>query len=126
MSAFAALSLQNNAAVAQAFNPQSIDAAGVATWYGTETVLDAKKKVTLSVSLPKNGSTVSRVKQRISVPIMDAVDATKKIADAYVDITFVLPKQASETVRLDLRKYADQLLINAVTTAAVQNLEAIY
>lgn len=126
MSAFAALSLQNNAAVAQTFNPQSIDAAGVSIWLGTETVLDAKKKVTMSVSLPKNGSTVSRVKQRITVPVMDAVDPTKKVAEAYVDTVFVLPKQASETVRLDLRKYADQLLTNAVTTAAVQNLEAIY
>lgn len=125
MSAFAALSLQNNAAVAQTFNPQSIDA-GVSVWLGTEPVLDAKKKVTMSVNLPKNGSTVSRVKQRITVPVMDTVDATKKIAEAYVDMVFVLPKQASETIRLDLRKYADQLLTNAVTTAAVQNLEAIY
>jgi hypothetical protein len=126
MSAFAALSLQNNAAVAQTFNPQSKDASGVSSWLGTETVLDAKKKVTMSVTLPKNGSTVSRVKQRVIVPVMDPADTTKKVAEAYVDVVFVLPKQASETVRLDLRKYADQLLINAVTTAAIQNFEDVY
>jgi len=57
---------------------------------------------------------------------MDTVDTTKKVAEAYVDVVFVLPKQASETIRLDLRKYADQLLINAVTTAAVQNFEDVY
>lgn len=126
MSAFAALTLQNNAATNVVFNPQSIDSAGVATFLSTDTVLDSKKRVTMSVTLPKGGSPVARVKQKIVVPIMDTVDANKKVAEAYVSIEFVLPKIASETVRLDLRKYADTLLTNAVTTAAVQGLEAIY
>lgn len=126
MSAFAAISLQNEAAVAQTFNPANIDSAGVAKWLGTETVLDGKKSVTMSVILPKNGSSVVRIKQRISIPVMDAVDVTKKIADCYADVTMVLPKQASATNRLDLRKYIDQLVTNAVTTAAVSNFESIY
>lgn len=126
MAAFAALSLQNNAAVAQTFNPQSKDAQGVSVWLGTETVLDAKKKVTMSVNLPKNGSTVTRVKQRVLIPIMDSVDTSKKIAEAYADVVYVLPKQASETVRLDLRKFIDQLTLAAVTTAAVQNYEDVF
>lgn len=126
MSAFAALSLQNNAAVAQTFNPASIDSAGVAKWLGTETILDGKKSVTMSVNLPKNGSTVVRVKQRVSIPVMDAVDVTKRLSDAYVNVEFVMPKTASETTRLDLRKYVDQLVTNAVTTAALQNFESIY
>lgn len=126
MSAFAVLSLLNEAAVAQTFNPASIDSSGVAKWLGTESVLDAKKSVTMSVSLPKNGSTVARVKQRIVIPIMDAVDATKKVGECYANIEMVLPKIASSTNRLDLRKYVDQLAINAVTTAAVTNFESIY
>lgn len=126
MSALAALSLLNNAAVAQTFNPVGIDSAGVAKWFGTETVYDGKKLVTMSVSYPKNGSSVVRVKQKVSIPVMDAVDTTKKIADCYANIEFVLPKQASETIRLDLRKYVDQLVLHAVSTAAVQNLENIY
>lgn len=126
MTAFAALSLQNNAAVAQTFNPVAIDSNGVAKWFGTETVLDGKKSVTMSVSLPKNGSNVVRVKQKVSVPVMDTVDVTKKITDAYANIEFVFPKQASETVRLDIRKYVDQLVLHAVTTAAVQNFETQY
>lgn len=126
MTAFAALSLLNDAAVAQTFNPANIDSAGVAKWLGTEAILDAKRSVTMSVSLPKNGSSVARVRQRVLIPIMDTVDATKKVAEAYADVTLVLPKQASSTVRLDLRKFTDQLLVNAVTTAAVTNFESIY
>jgi hypothetical protein len=38
----------------------------------------------------------------------------------------VLPKQATETNRLDLRRYTEKLLENAVSTAAVTNFEAIY
>lgn len=126
MSAFASLTLQNNAAANVVFNPQSIDSAGVATWISSDSVYDARKKVTMSVSLPKNGSSVVRVKQKLFAPVMDSIDATKKVAEAYVTIEAVLPKQASETLRLDMRKLADTLLANAVSTAAYQNLEAIY
>jgi hypothetical protein len=126
MSAFAALSLLNNAGTAVVFNPQSIDASGVAKWTTNEASYDAKRVVTMSVSLPKNGSSVIRIKQKVLVPIMDAVDATKKVGEIYVNIETVIPKLASETNRLDVRKLADTLLQNAVSTAAFQNLEAIY
>lgn len=126
MSAFAAVTLQNNAAANVVFNPAAIDSSGVARWMTNDSVFDAKKLVTMSVTLPKNGSSVTRIKQKVSVPIMDTVDTNLKVADAYVTIEAVIPKLASETIRLDLRKYADTLLQNAISTAAYQNLEAIY
>lgn len=126
MTALAALTLNNNAAVAQTFNPSGIDSQGVAKWLGTETVFDGKKSVTMSVTHPKNGSTVVRVRQRIMIPIMDTVDTTKKVAEAYADLQFVLPKQASLTNRLDLRKFTTELVAHAVSTAAVTDFEAIY
>lgn len=126
MAAFATLTLQNNAAANVVFNPQSIDGSGVATYLTSDAVYDAKKKVTMSVSLPKNGSSVARIKQKVMIPIMDTVDANLKVAEAYVTIEAVVPKIASETNRLDLRKLADTLLQNAVSTSAYQNLEAIY
>lgn len=126
MSAFAALTLQNNAAANVVFNPQSIDSTGVATFVTADSVFDARKRVTMSVSLPKNGSTVIRIKQKVVVPVMDTVDAALKVGEAYVNIEAVIPKLASETIRLDIRKYADTLLQNAISTAAFQNLEAIY
>lgn len=125
MSAFATLTLQNNAAANVVFNPANIEN-GIASWYTANSIYDAAWRVTMQVKRPINGSTVARVKQRVSVPVMDAVDTTKKIGEGYVDVEFVLPKVMSETNRLDLRKMVDTLITNAITTAAVQNLEAIY
>lgn len=126
MSAFATLTLSDNAAAAKTFVPTSINSAGVAKWLGDETVLDGKKSATMSMSLPQNGSTVARLKQRISVPIMDTVDTTKRIAEAYVNIEYVLPKQASLTDRLNLRAFLVDLSGEAITTASLTNLESIY
>jgi len=127
MTAFASLTLPNNAAANQTFGPSGIDQKGVAKWMTTsEASLDARRTVTMSVTLPKNGSSVVRVKQRVAIPIMDAVDTTKKIAEAYANIELVLPKQATSTNRLDLRKYAEKLIADAVTTAAVTDFESIY
>jgi hypothetical protein len=126
MTAFATISLLNNAAVEQAFTPQSIDSVGVANWLDAGTTFDSKRKVSMSVSLPRNGGTVSRIKQKVTIPVMDSIDTTKKVAEAYVIIEAVIPKLASETIRLDLRAMAKDLLNDAVSTAAYQNLEAIY
>ena len=126
MSAFASLSLTNAAAAAVVFNPSSIDSSGVARWLTSDAIYDSKKAVTMLVSYPKNGGQVCRIKQKIVIPIMDTVDASKKVAEAYVNIESVIPKNASENVRLDLRKFAETLLTNAVSTAAYQHLEGIY
>lgn len=127
MTAFAVLSLANTAMTAIAFNPVGIDSSGVARWMTTsETSLDARRSATMSVGLPKNGSNVVRVKQRVAIPVMDTVDTTKKVAEAYVNIEFVLPKQASDTVRLDLRAFAKNFVDHAATTAAVTNFESQY
>lgn len=126
MTAFAALSLLNNAAVAQTFSPVNIDSAGVAKWFSNEAILDAKKVVTFSQTLPKNGSPVVRHKMRISIPTMDTIDATKRIGDNYVNIEFVTGKASSSTIRLDLRAYVASLLNNAAVTAALTSLETQY
>lgn len=126
MSAFAPLTLLNNAGTNVVFNPQSIDSEGVATYLSGDAILDAKKKVTISVNLPKGGSTVARVKEKIVVPIMDTIDFNKKVAEAYVTVDFVLPKLASQTIRMDLRKYIHALIDDAITKAAIQDLESIY
>lgn len=126
MSAFASLTLQNNAAANVVFTPSAIDKDGVATWYGTGAVLDARPRATLKVSNPKTGSSVARVTGKVVVPVMDIVDTTKKVADVIGSFEFVLPKQATETQRLDIRKLVDTMIENAITTAAVQYVESIY
>lgn len=126
MGAFASLALQNNAAATVTFAPSAIDSNGVASWFVTNAIYDARWKATMQVSLPKNGSSVARVKQRIVIPVMDTVDTTKKVGEGYVNVEFVFPKQMSQTNRLDLRKLVDTLLQHAVTTAAATDLESIY
>lgn len=126
MSAFATLTLQNNAAANVVFTPNSIDSLGVAAWFAPGTVLDARPRATLSVKNPKGTSNVARVTGKVAVPIMDLIDPSKKVAEVLGTFEFVLPKQATETQRLDIRKMVDTMLTSAVVTAAVQNVEAIY
>ncbi len=126
MTAFANVTLQNNAAANVVFTPSKIDADGVALWYSTASVLDARPRCTLKVVPPSGNSSVGRVQGRVAVPIMDTVDTSKKIGECLGTFEFVLPKQATETQRLDIRKLLDTLVQNAVTTAAVQYLESQY
>jgi len=126
MSAFATLTLQNNAAANVVFSPVSIDASGVATWLTSDSVYDAKKSVTMSVSLPKKGGSVSRIKQKIVIPIMNSVVTTQKDGEIIANVEVVIPKIASSTDRLDARKYVQTLVADAVSTAAFTNLESIY
>lgn len=126
MSAFASLTLQNNAAANVVFTPSAIDKDGVATWYSTGAVLDARPRATLKVTNPKSGSSVARVSGKVVVPVMDTVDTTKKVADIIGTFEFVLPKQATQTNRLDIRKLVDTMITNAIITAAVQDIESIY
>jgi hypothetical protein len=126
MPAFAALTLTDSASANHVLNPTAIDSSGVAKWLGAETVYDGKVSCTQSVSLPKNGSTVVRVKQRIAIPVMDAVDATKKVGEAYVNVEYVMPKQAPLATRLDLKAYLADLTGESLTTAALTSFESAY
>lgn len=126
MSAFATLTLTNSAAANIAFAPASIDSNGVATWLAPGSSLDARPKATMRVSLPKSNGTVARVKQRVTIPVMDTVDTSKKIAEGYVDVEFVFPKKMSETDRLNLKAFIIDMLGESITTDAVQNFGAIY
>lgn len=126
MSAFANLVLVNNAAANVTFTPANIDSDGVATWYSTGTVLDARPRASILVRNPKGNSNVARVTGKVVVPIMDTVETTKKVAEVVGSFEFVLPKQASETQRLDIRKMVDTMITNAITTNAVQYIESIY
>lgn len=125
MTAFAALTLKNAADADVTFGPADIES-GVATWLTSDDIFDAKKRVTMAVVRPKPGGSVVRVKQKVLVPLMDAVDTAKKIGEAYASVEIVMPKTMSSTARLDLRKHVETLVSNAVTTAAVTSFEGIY
>lgn len=125
MTAFAAFTLENASNQPVAFNPQSTKD-GISKWFDTNTVYDAKRAITMSLTLPKNGSTVIRSKMKVVIPIMDTIDVSKKVGEAYANIEFVLPKSSALVVREDLRRFAENLLGTAVVTAAVSNFESVY
>jgi len=126
MPAIAAISINDSVPAAQSFTPLNLDSTGVARYGTSAAVFDAKSIITHSVSLPKNGSTVTRVKQKIVIPIMDTVDTTKKVAEAFANIEYVLPKNASALVLANLQAYVKNLAAHAVTTAAVGSFENVY
>nr|URG16502.1 MAG: coat protein [Leviviridae sp.] len=127
MSAFANITLGDRTPTNVVFGPAGIDSSGVAKFLvAADASYDAKRSLTMSVALPKNGSNVVRVKQKVMIPIMDAVDSSLKVAEAYVTMEAVIPKQASLAQRQDLKAFAKNFLLDAVTTAAYENFEAIY
>lgn len=126
MAAFATLTLTNNAAANVVFAPSKIDANGVATYYSTASVIDARPSASLAVRVPSKTSNVARVTGKIVVPVMDVVNTSLKIAECIGSFELVLPKVATETQRLDARKLLDTLLQNAISTSAVQYLESVY
>jgi hypothetical protein len=126
MSAFAPITLVDEAAGNIVFSPSSLDKDGVATWRSADTMLDAQFVVTQSLTVPKTNGQMIRLKQRIMIPIFDAIDTTKKIGEAYANVEIVAPRFSTDIVRKDLRAYAKSMLGHAVTTAALSNLEAVY
>lgn len=125
MPAIAALVLKNNAATDVTFAPAG-QTNGITTFMTDDSVFDAKRKVTTSIQLPKPGSSVSRIKFKVTVPIMDTVDASKKNAEIVINIDAVLPKSSSVAQRLDARNFARDLLTHANVTSMFTSLENYY
>lgn len=122
MPAIAALSLKNNAEASVTFAPNGLTN-GIATFLTNDSVFDAKRKLTASVQLPKPGSSVSRVKFKMSVPIMDPVEVTKRVAEIVINVDAVLPKSSSVAQRLDARNFTRDLLAHADVTKMFTDLE---
>jgi hypothetical protein len=127
MSAFATLALQNNAGTTVNFAPLTIDSAsGVASYGTSDAVYDQKSVVTASVKYPSKSSTKARLRLKVTVPLMDTVDTTKKVDEAIGTVELAFPKNMSSTDRLNLRKYVQTLVADAVTTAFATSFEGIY
>lgn len=127
MSAFASLSLKNQAAVEVVYSPADIDpVSGVARWLGAGAVYDARTQVTLSLSYPKGNGSKVRVRGKISVPVMDTVDTTKKVDENIATFEFSLSKKSPLLVRQDLRAALADFCIDTVVVKAIEDFENIY
>lgn len=128
MTALAVLTLNDGQAtpVATPFSPTSIDSSGVAKWLDANATFDAKRIITLSVQHPKGNSAVVRIKAKVLIPTMDPVVTTKKLAESYVNIEFVMSKLALAQQRKDLRAFTINLMAHAAMIAAVDSFEGQY
>lgn len=127
MPAFAALVLKNNAATNVTFNPLTIDTTtGVASYATADANWDAKTIVTASSSTPSGKSSRARQRIKVTLPIMDAIDVTKKIDEVIVDVSISYPRSSTSLQRNDCRAYADSALQSAIATAFASSYEGIY
>jgi hypothetical protein len=127
MSAFANITLVNNAAANVVFYPMTIvTSTGVAMYATSDAVFDAKSILTISTKQPAGANTRAKYRAKVTIPVMDAVYTTKKIDEAIVTVDFSLPRDLGSTPRLDARAYIKALIADAVTTAFLTSYEGIY
>ncbi len=127
MSAFANLSLKNQAAVETVFAPANIDpSTKVAAWLGAGVSLDSRNRASLSVILPSGSGTRVKIRGKVSIPVMDPVLTTQKVDESIATFEFSLPKNAVLGQRQDLRAFIADFLVDPTVIAAIENYESIY
>lgn len=127
MSAFATLNLKNQAGTEVAFAPAQIDpSTKIARWLASGSSYDAKPSAQIVVDLPKNGSTRIKVKGKVSIPVMDPIDASKRIDENLCAFEFSLSKTSVLLDRQNLRAHIADFLTDAVVVAAIEQFEAVY
>jgi len=127
MSQFTTLVLKDTAGTDVNFLNSRIDyASGVATWLGVGSTFDGKTKVTFSMTLPSAKTTRARIKVKVAIPIMDPLDATKKVDEIVFNGEYVLPKNSINTSRQLLQAYVISLFGTSVLDRAVFAFEGVY
>jgi hypothetical protein len=127
MSAFATLSLKNQAGTEVNYSPADIDQkTGVARYLGAGAVYDERPQVTVSVSYPSGKGTKIRVRGKISFPVMDPVDTTKKVDEQLALFEFSLAKNSALASRQNLRAAIADFLTDTVVVKAIEDFESVY
>lgn len=127
MPAFATINLKNQAATETAFTPADINpSTKVARFLGAGASYDAKPIVTVSTTLPSGSSTKVRIRGKISLPIMDPVDSTRKIDEVIGTFEFSFPRSSALADRQNCRAFLADLAVDPVIVAAVENYESVY
>lgn len=126
MTAFANVVLTDSASANRTFVPASIDQNGVARWFETASVLDARLGVSLSTRLPTKGGNVARVTGKLVIPVMDTVDTSLKVGEIIGTFEFVIPKRATTTQKHDARSLMYAFIGDANVLAAVRDQLSVY
>lgn len=129
MSAFAPVSLKNQAGTETAFNPTTVErnaSINVANWAAAGTVYDGRHKLSASLQLPTSRSPRAKVKLKVTIPHMSSVDPNLKLDESIINLDFSLAKISGLVDRQNIRAYAADLLTDAIVIAMVENYEGIY
>lgn len=127
MSQLATLQLKNQAGVEVNFAVNGVNYTNnVASWSAAGASYDAKTIATFSLVPPTTKSTRARLRLKVTVPIMDAVQTTLKVDELIANVELVLPKTSVLADRQNLRAFIADFLTDAVVVAAVENFEGVY
>lgn len=109
------------------FTPIGQDSKGVWTYLSPDdSVYDARQKVTQSFRLPNQKSKVARAQVKLSMPIMDSVDPTKKSGEIFANLEVVIPKFADAATRTQFLYELKGLLYTSVVSSALVEMESMY
>jgi len=139
MSAIAAITLADGLAtpVNHTFAPVSIDPMGVAQWADRSGgIALGYPVITFKVKQPTKLALNYRVTAKVVTPVLEVTSpstasgiqpAPTKAYDLIGNIEFILPERSTLAQRQVFFSYVRNFLANApVTTAAVENFEAVY
>lgn len=128
MSSFTNLSILDSVPTARLFAVSNIDyTTGVAAWtYAAGGSYDASVLLSMSVKPPSAKSSRTRIRARVSIPIMDPVFTTKKIDELIGEVSFSIPKTSTLLQRKDLRAYVGNLFGATILQVAIDSNEGIY
>lgn len=127
MTQLADLTIADGAAANQTFVVSGVNyQTNVATWLKAGASFDASIPMTFSIKIPSAKTTRTRIRVRVSIPIMDPVYTTKKIDELYADISFSIPKTATAAQKADIRAYARNMLSDNVVINAVNSNQGVY
>lgn len=127
MAAITMLSLKNDNGDEVDFIPSKIDAQTGVVSYGTQAEsFDRRSVATISVALPRSSGTRVRVKGKVTIPVMDSLDNTKRVDEEIGTFEFSLSKNGSLETRRHLLAHIKDFVSDAVVSVAVANFESPY
>lgn len=127
MTAFIATNLTNYAGDTVSFSAGTIDYnTSVATWFHQGASYDASEVMSFSLKVPTSKSSRSRIRAKITVPIMDAVNTTKKVDELIIDCNLSFPKTSTLAQRRDALAYFKSYMATTIMTQAVEANSGVY
>lgn len=127
MTQFTTVSLPDAATVSKNFTPGHINyGQNLATWYLAGSSYDANSVLSLSFKPASSSVSRTKVRSRLTIPIMDPVVTTKKIDEIIIEVSASIPKTATLTQRQDARVYLRNFQSNDAWVKAIDNFEGVF